>query len=111
MQLVVDANILLAGFFKGAITRELLLDPRLDLFAPEHLLLETSKHLYHDTDLRKRLGVSKREIKSAFEQLTASIKTIPFETFKMRMPEAIRLSIHPEDAPYLALSLWKMISL
>ena len=40
MELVVDTNILVAGFLRSALTRELLLDERLILWAPEYLLTE-----------------------------------------------------------------------
>ncbi len=105
--MVVDANILLAGFGRGAITRELLLDPRLDLFAPEHLLIETERHLATNTALQKRIGLSKPQIRLIFEQLTHSIRTVEAAQYSVSMPEALRLAAHSEDAPYLALALWK----
>lgn len=111
MQLVIDANILLAGFGRGAITRELLLDPRLDLFAPEHLLIETERHLTHNVSLQKRIGLSKPQIRLIFDQLTHSIRTVEAEQYSVSMPEAFGLAAHPEDAPYLALALWKRIPL
>ena len=43
MELVVDANILIAAFLKAALTRALLIDERLVLFAPAHLISETRK--------------------------------------------------------------------
>ena len=45
MELVVDANILVAGFIRFATTRELLLDKRLTLWTPEHSLAEAEKVL------------------------------------------------------------------
>ena len=36
MELVVDANVLIAGFIRRATTRELLLDGRLSLWTPEY---------------------------------------------------------------------------
>ena len=40
MELVLDANILIAGFLRAATTRELLVDDRLTLWAPEYSLTE-----------------------------------------------------------------------
>ncbi|HLG30980.1 MAG TPA: PIN domain-containing protein [Candidatus Brocadiales bacterium] len=40
MQLVIDANILLAAFLKSALTRELLFDDNIELFAPEYFAVE-----------------------------------------------------------------------
>jgi len=111
MLLVVDANILLAGFMKSATTRELLLDPRLQLFAPEHLLIETSRHLFHNASLQKRIGLAKSDLQFIFEQLTLGIRTVPLEDYTGRMPEALALAAHAEDAPYLALALRKGIPL
>ena len=111
MQLVVDANILLAGFSKSATTRELLLDPRLQLFAPEHLLIETIRHVEHNTSLKKRIGLASPEIRFVFEQLTCRIQTSPLDEYSARMADGIRLAAHPEDAPYLALALWKRLPL
>ena len=42
MQLIIDANILIAAFLKSAITRELLFDDEITLFAPEYFSLEVS---------------------------------------------------------------------
>ena len=66
MQLVVDANILLAAFLKEAVTRELLLDSRLSLFAPEHLIQETSRHLNRNASIRRRIGLSDRALQELF---------------------------------------------
>ncbi|MBI4341453.1 MAG: hypothetical protein HY598_04135 [Candidatus Omnitrophica bacterium] len=45
MELVVDTNVLVAGFLRSATTRELLLDERLILWAPEYLLTEAERIL------------------------------------------------------------------
>lgn len=47
MELVVDANVLVAGFLRSATTRELLLDERLGLWVPEHGLTEASAYQRH----------------------------------------------------------------
>ena len=105
MELVVDANVLLAAFLKQALTRELLLDKRLKLFAPEHLLLETRKHLKTSSALRKRIRITTQELDRLFLLLTENIETVPQKEFMTRMSEALTLAPHPEDAPYLALAM------
>ena len=45
MELVVDANILVAGFLRAATTREMLLDERLTLWAPEYALLKEQERV------------------------------------------------------------------
>ena len=64
MELVVDANVLVAGFLRSATTRELLLDERLGLRAPEYSLTETDRVLTAPR-LRRRLGgLTQAEIRS-----------------------------------------------
>ena len=105
MQLVVDANILLAAFLKKAVTREFFLDSRLNLAAPEHLLLETLRHLKNDASIRNRIGLSFEEIERLFLLLTARIQVFPKTSYKSFMKKALALAPHPEDAPYLAVGL------
>ena len=105
MQLVVDANILLAAFLKEALTRELLLDSRLDLAAPEHLLLETLRHLRANASIRKRIGLSSEETDALFLLLTQRIRVFPETSYQSVMTKALTLAPHRQDAPYLALAL------
>ena len=44
MELIVDANILFASLIKESKTIEILLDKRLNLFAPDFILTEFSKY-------------------------------------------------------------------
>lgn len=106
MELIVDANVLLSSLLKDAITRELLLDARLALFAPEHLLLETSHHLKQSSELRKRMRLSDQELQELFSLLTGRIKTISKEVYNPFFQEAETLAPHFEDAPYLAIALF-----
>ncbi|MBI5415289.1 MAG: PIN domain-containing protein [Candidatus Omnitrophica bacterium] len=105
MQLVVDANILLAAFLKEALTRELLLDSRLDLTAPEYLLSETLRHLNTSASIRKRIGLSSKEIEALFLLLTQRIRVFPETSYQSVMAKALTLAPHRQDAPYLALAL------
>ena len=105
MELVVDANIIVAGFLKSATTRSLLLDEQLVLSAPEHTLTE-SENVLRSPRLRKKLkGVSRAEAKSLLDQLIARIRIVPEVSYRHRLKEAHQLAPHPEDAPYLALAL------
>lgn len=105
MQLVVDANILLAAFLKKAVTREFLLDSRLNLAAPEHLLSETLRHLRSDALIRKRIGLSSEKIEDLFLLLTVRIQVFPETAYQSFIKKALALAGHREDAPYLALGL------
>ncbi|MBI3617504.1 MAG: PIN domain-containing protein [Candidatus Omnitrophica bacterium] len=105
MQLVVDANILLAAFLKKALTRELLLDSRLDLAAPEHLLSETLRHLRTSSSIRKRIGLSSQKIEALFLLLTQRIRVFPETSYQPAMAKTLALAPHRQDAPYLAVAL------
>lgn len=109
MELVVDANVLLAALLKEAITRELLLDTRLRLYAPEHLISETLRHLKTSASLRKRIQLSAKDLEELFYLLTQEIETIPKKEFASQMSEALKIAPHKEDAPYLALALVRNI--
>jgi len=105
MELVVDANVLLAGFMKAAVTRELLLDSRLRLHAPEYLIYETRKHLLGSSGLRRRIGLSSKEIEKVWFLLTQNIKSHATTDYQKNYSAALKIAPHPEDAPYLALAL------
>lgn len=105
MELVVDANVLLAALLKEAVSRELLLDTRLRLFAPEHLIHETQRLLKAGSGLRKRIQLTAEELGSLFLTLTEPIETVSKNVFISQVPEALTIAPHKEDAPYLALAL------
>lgn len=105
LELVVDTNVLLAALLKEAVSRELLLDSRLRLFAPEHLIFETQKHLKANSELRRRIRLTSEDLEDLFFLLTESIETVPEEEFASRMPQAFKIAPHREDAPYVALGL------
>jgi predicted nucleic acid-binding protein len=105
MELVFDANVLVAGFLRSAVTRELLLDERLTLWTPEYVLSET-EHVLTSRRLRSRLGrLSPSEIRFVLNQLTAKVRILPVSTYQHKLHEAKRLAPHAEDASYLALAL------
>ena len=105
MELVVDANILLACFMKAAVTRELLLDTCLRLHAPEHLIYETRKHLLGNSSLRKRISLSSKQIEEIWFILTQNIESHAQTDYQKTYSSALKIAPHPEDAPYLALAL------
>ena len=105
MELVVDANILVAAFLRSAVTRELLLNERLTLSTPEHGLTEV-EHVLSFPRIRRRLGgLSSAEMQSLFMQLTSNIRAFPRSVYQPQFSKASRLAPHIEDAPYLALAL------
>lgn len=104
MQLIVDANILIAAFLKSATTRELLFDEELELFAPEYFVMEVSQTIKKDKILRQRIRLTKEEIEELLNFLLEPIKIIPEEEYNSFIEKA-RQEVPADDAPYLALSL------
>jgi len=79
MQLIVDANILIAAFLKSATTRELLFDEELELFVPEYFAMEVSWTIKEDKSLRKYIALPKAEIEELLTFLLECIRIIPEE--------------------------------
>ena len=100
-----DANVLVAGFLRSATTRELLLDERLGLRAPEYSLTETERVLTAPRLRRRVGGLTQAEVRSLLAQLTARIRILPASAYHHHLSKAHQLAPHPEDAPYLALAL------
>ena len=95
----------LAGLIKETITRELLLDSRLKLYAPEHLISETRHLLKKNSKIQKRIGLPPKALEEIFCLLTQEIETYPRKTYASSLAEANKIAPHKEDAPYLALAL------
>lgn len=105
MELVVDANIFIAGFLRSAVTRELLLADRLSLWTPEYGISEVERVLIRP-GFRRRLGnLAIPEIRTILAHLSANVQVVPTSDYHAWMRHAKLLAPHPEDAPYLALAL------
>ena len=105
MELVVDANILVAGFLRAAATRELLLDDRFTLWTPEYALLETQRILLTPRIQRKFGARAPEHVKFALASLTNNIRVLPEHTYRTHLPKVKTLALDPADAPYMALAL------
>ncbi len=106
MLLVIDSNVLLAAIIKSAVTRDLMLDSRLSLVSPEHLLSETLKHIKEDNEIILKLSrLSEAEIDELFSYLTQRITIKPEESYDSFIEEAIKIVPHDKDAPFMALAL------
>ena len=105
MQLIVDANVLLSALIKDSKTRELLIDSRLELFAPEFLLREVQKHIFSDPEVRRKINVLDSEISEFLSILLHRIKVFNKEEYSRYFNESSKLVKHDKDVPYVALSL------
>lgn len=111
LELIVDANVLLAGLLRKSTTRELLLDTRFLFYAPEHLLLETKNHLIKSDRFRRRVQLSQPKLIALFRSLTARITVMDETNYSSFIGRALSIAPHEEDAPYLALALYLDIAL
>lgn len=92
MELVVDANVLVAGFLRSGTTRELLLDERLVLWSPEWSVIEAEQVLT-TTRLRRRLGgLSVADVRSLLSQITTRIRLLPASTYQDALADALRFT-------------------
>lgn len=104
MKLVVDANILIAALLKNATTRELLLKEEVEFFAPEQLLNEI-KHLLKNPKIRRRLKLDDDDLYELTSAILSHIEFVPEKIFLDFIKQSVSLVAHPEDSPYIALSL------
>lgn len=111
MELVVDANIIVAGALRARVTRELLLNDRITLWAPEHLLVEAKRNLGNLVLLPRLSDLSKTDVMDALDLMTPRINLVPTSSFRSFLAEALPLAAHPEDAPYLALAMYLCLPL
>lgn len=105
MELVVDANIFIAGFLRSAVTRELLLDDRLSLWTPEYGIGEVERVLTRPGFRRRSGNLTIQEIRTILAHLAANVQVAPVSDYHHWMRHAKLIAPHHEDAPYLALAL------
>ena len=102
MQLVIDANIIIAMLIKPGKPIDILFKEELEIFAPELLL----KELTHNKDVIIRKSALKtEEIEEFLEIIKERINFIPAEDFINYREEAENICPDPKDIPYFALAL------
>jgi len=104
MQLVIDANIFISAFLKSALTRELLLDDIIELFAPEYFSMEITEVTQRAAFLKKLKGLAKSDVQELSTNLLSHINILPEEEYSHFIEKAGQ-EVPADDAPYLALSL------
>ncbi|MBI4170468.1 MAG: PIN domain-containing protein [Candidatus Aenigmarchaeota archaeon] len=107
MKLVVDASVLFAIIIsKGRELRGKVLDiffhENVDLFAPMHLFSELAEH---EERIRTASGFLKTDFDAFLAVLSLRIKPVLEAEIEQYLPEAMKLSPDPDDAPYLAAAL------
>jgi len=102
MKLVIDTNIMYSYFWKGSLTRSLIMREDFELFAPEFALKEINNH---KRDILKKTKINEREFETLLLDIAISIKFIPIEKYKDFLKEALRISPDPDDLDFFALAL------
>ena len=105
MELVIDANIVLAGLLRNSVTKALIIDPQLTLHAPDQLLTETERRLTTSSRFRRRLNLSNEELGTILSFLFAPITVHAKKHYSRALKQAITIAPHDEDAPCLTLAL------
>jgi predicted nucleic acid-binding protein len=102
MDLVLDANILIAALIKRGITADLIVDENIHLFAPEFIMDEFQK--YRD-EIVQKIHRTKEDFEHFLEVIKQRTSFIPLEEIKPYLSQAIAISPDPKDVAYLALAL------
>jgi predicted nucleic acid-binding protein len=104
MRLIIDSNCLFSALIKDSVSRKIIFNPEVELFAPDHIMSEIGK--YYDLLLRKS-KLSLNEFEVVFEGLFHQIEIISHDDILPYYPKAqhIMKDIDPDDAPFIALAL------
>ncbi len=102
MKLVVDANVLFSALLKDSITRKLISDRRLELFAPKFLLVEFLKY---SKELQEKSKLSQENFFAISQQIISRIDFVADEQILIFFEAAKKLITDKKDAPYVACSL------
>lgn len=106
MKLVLDSNIIFSALIKKSITRDIILSDLFELYAPEYIFNEITKH--KELLLRKS-KLDKGDFDALLLLLQKHIHLITKDKYyeKMAMAEDILGNIDITDSPFLALPwLW-----
>ena len=103
MQLILDANILIAMLVKPGLPIDLFFDSRLSLFAPQLLFeeLENNKQ-----EIIKKSRLNNEEFDWLFLILKHNVFIVPEEDFFKFREEADEICPDPKDIVYFALALY-----
>ncbi|MBD3211283.1 MAG: hypothetical protein GF311_01650 [Candidatus Lokiarchaeota archaeon] len=101
MKFVIDANILFATLIKDGKTAELLINDKLQLFAPEFLFEEFAKY---ESLILKKTHPSHDEFQSYLKLLKDLIIFIPRKEITPFLDKVQEISPDPKDTVYLALA-------
>ena len=102
MKLVIDTDILYSYFWKGSLTRSLIMGEDFELFAPELALKEIKNY---KSNIIKKIKLNEREFETLLFDIAISVKFIPIEKYKNFLKKALKISPDPDDLDFFALAL------
>ncbi len=110
MKLVVDTNILFSFFKANSVTRKIMVESSIDLYAPQKTFFELKKHKHL---ICKKSGIDLDSFNNIIDKLKLFIKIIPNSKFQKFYREAIFLlpDKAKDDAPFVGLAFYLDIPL
>ena len=108
MELVVDTNIVFSAMVRDSLTRVLLCNPHLVLYAPEALILESDEH---EKEIKEKSGLSGGRWRELTGILLSKIRLVSKEEIAPFLKESLDFSPDKDDAPFFALCLARGIPL
>lgn len=102
MLLVVDANIFFSALISRGVAASLLFSDKLELIAPEFLLIELEKH---KEKILYKSSLLEDDFSKAVNLFEDRIDFIPRQEFEKFLFESNRFTPDPDDTEYLALAL------
>ena len=102
MQLVIDANVIIAMLIKPSKIIDLFFNNRLEIFAPELLFEELGNN---KEEIIKKSKIAEEWFNLFYTILKHNITIIPEEEFLKYRERAEKICPHPKDVTYFALAL------
>ncbi|HLD63176.1 MAG TPA: PIN domain-containing protein [Candidatus Norongarragalinales archaeon] len=102
MELVVDTNIVAAAILKKGLTRNLLFNGELSLYAPDRLATELLKH---EKEFTAKSGLSREQFQQAAAIVLSRVVSLPFESYASYSARAKQISPDADDWPFFAAAL------
>lgn len=103
MQIVIDANAVIAILIKPGKPIEVFFSEELELYAPETLLFELKKY---EKLIKAKTNLQQNELEEFISIIKKRIIFIPEKQFLENRKDAEKTSPDPKDVPYFALALY-----
>jgi len=102
MKLVLDTNVVISAILRNSATRQLLVHPALELYAPDHLFEEIEEH---KDEILEKAGITTAEFVKFVSSLEKLVKILPRRAYAEFLDEAKTAIADPDDAPFLAAAM------